>query len=704
MKLAELTVAGFRGFNRTTTISLDGDVVIVAGINGAGKTSFLDAIQWLISGDVPRLRPHSVRPTKDDYLSSRYAASPAFVEAVFADGETKFVAARKGVGSTMETTVDLPDGTQLRGPDADNWLISLIAEPAVNEGRSLRTFVLQQDDVKEFLCATDPKERYTFLATFSGVGEAQQLDRQLQSEVRRLREVARTVRTELDSEALRLDSFVRDLSESRQIAEALRQPRPPEIPQAVARVAQRAGIVAAPDDQPLSVVSRIRVMLGEVDELVEEAAAAMRRAASTYDARVFTEPENLGELNAAAARAEEEAGAAERASVELERRVQKSMEERERLRQFAALALEQLGETCPVCERPYDRDHAVAHLQSLLGDDSEIVAIRRDSDAARERAAAARRSAASARQAVNSAQKAVAEQTAALEAAQKLEDAARAGLAEARSRLGLEESAVDIHHDVDEIRHLLDQLRADLRNAELDAQTLAQREVSASRLKSLESQVEAQQQLITELRARVSTHEAALEQAQNVARWYGEQVVAATADAMQLSGPLLNDLYNRLEVHPSFRRFAFRYDRRYEAGQVRPWVYDDERRVDGNAAQVLSSAQLNALAVCLFLTMNLAREQRLQCAILDDPVQNMDDFNVISLVDVLRSIRGERQVIITTHDERLAILFWRKLRPLRIGERSIIVRLADWTPEGPLLDEEIREPALDEKPLQLVTA
>jgi ABC-type cobalamin/Fe3+-siderophores transport system ATPase subunit len=126
--------------------------------------------------------------------------------------------------------------------------------------------------------------------------------------------------------------------------------------------------------------------------------------------------------------------------------------------------------------------------------------------------------------------------------------------------------------------------------------------------------------------------------------------------------------------------------------------------VDGNAAQVLSSAQLNALAVCLFLTMNLAREQQLECAVLDDPVQNMDDFNVISLVDVLRSIRRERQVIITTHDERLATFFWRKLRPLRLGERSIIVRLGDWTPDGPLVETEIREPALDEKPLQLIKA
>jgi DNA repair exonuclease SbcCD ATPase subunit len=703
MKLAELSVAGFRGFNRMTTIRLDGDVVILAGINGAGKTSFLDAIQWLLSGDVPRLRPHSVRPTRDDYLSSKYSPSPAYVQAVFLDGDGRFVAARKGVGAAMETTVALPDETQLRGSDAERWLGSLVAEPLVNEARSLRTFVLQQDDVKEFLCATDPKERYNFLATFSGVGEAQQLDRQLQAEVKQLREAARNSRAELDTEASRLASFERDLAESQRIATTLRQTARPDVQDALARLAERVGTIPAADESPLAVAGRVRVILDGIEALIEGAEAGLRRAESARERAGTLEIVDVDTLTEASTRADDEASKAETASNELDARVRAAMDQRERIRQFAVLALEQLGETCPVCQQSYDREHAAAHLQSLIGDDSEIIALRQELEVAKERAAESRRSADAARQILGSARTALADRTAAVEGAESADVAARAMLAQANARLALDPSA-DLRHGIDETRNVLDQLRADLRNAEISAQTLTQRQSSVSRIETLESQVKAQRELVSRLGAQASQQETMLHHAQEVARWFGEQVVAATADAMQLSGPLLNDLYNRLEVHPSFRRFSFRYDRRYEAGQVRPWVYDDERRVDGNAAQVLSSAQLNALAVCLFLTMNLAHDQPLRCAIMDDPVQNMDDFNVISLVDVLRSIRGQRQVIVTTHDDRLATLLWRKLRPLKAGERSILIHLSDWTPEGPVVGEDFREPVVDQQPLQVVTA
>jgi DNA repair exonuclease SbcCD ATPase subunit len=572
MRLGELEVAGFRGFNKLRTIPLQGDVVIVAGVNGAGKTSLLDSIQWLVSGDVPRLRAHSVRPTKDDYLSSRYASTPPFVRAVFVDGDHHFIAARRGMGSEMETTVELPNGEQLRGQGAEAWLNSLVAEAASTDGRSLRTFILQQDDVKEFLCATDPKERYNFLATFSGVGEAQALDRQLQGEVRQLREAVRDRRAELANEEQRLAALERDLSESQTIAASLRRPQRRELARALTRLAEHAGIdVTTP--VALEIVSQIELILDQIEAVVEEAAANLRRAQSILrsdDAHTAIDIEALTE---AATRAEDDAEKALELSNELELRVRKLMEERDRLRQFAVLALEQLGDTCPVCQRPYDKDHALEHLNSLVGDDTELVALRQDAADAKARASDARSAALSARQALEAARGAVAARTAVLEEARKLEDVAKSRLAEAQTRIGSDagepemEVDVDAHQNVEDMRRTLDQIRADLRNAEVSARALNQHEAAASRIKSLESEAEAQRQTVVRLRERVSADDGALERAQSVARWFGEQVVDATADAMQLSGPLLNDLYNRLEVHPSFRRFSFRYDRRYEAGQ-----------------------------------------------------------------------------------------------------------------------------------------
>jgi hypothetical protein len=176
--------------------------------------------------------------------------------------------------------------------------------------------------------------------------------------------------------------------------------------------------------------------------------------------------------------------------------------------------------------------------------------------------------------------------------------------------------------------------------------------------------------------------------AESSAKWIGENVTSTTTELVSGIVPLVNQLYTRLDVHPTFRRFDFRSDRRYSAGHVRPWVFDDEAGTDGNPAQLLSSAQLNALATCLFLALNLRHAPRLACALLDDPVQNMDDINVLSLVDTLRGIRERRQIILSTHQEEFASLLWRKLRPLNDAQRTLYIGLANWGLRGP--DVEIR--------------
>jgi DNA repair exonuclease SbcCD ATPase subunit len=57
MRIEELTIANFRGFCEERRVSIPANVVIIRGPNGSGKTSFIDAIQWLLLGDVQRLRP-----------------------------------------------------------------------------------------------------------------------------------------------------------------------------------------------------------------------------------------------------------------------------------------------------------------------------------------------------------------------------------------------------------------------------------------------------------------------------------------------------------------------------------------------------------------------------------------------------------------------------------------------------------------------
>ncbi|CAM4343492.1 exonuclease SbcC [Paenibacillus endophyticus] len=76
-----------------------------------------------------------------------------------------------------------------------------------------------------------------------------------------------------------------------------------------------------------------------------------------------------------------------------------------------------------------------------------------------------------------------------------------------------------------------------------------------------------------------------------------------------------------------------------------------------NASLTFSSAQSNVLAICIFLALGLSQEWTpLRTIGIDDPFQNLDDINVFSFLDVLSQILLDKQVIISTHDDKFANL------------------------------------------------
>src|SRR4051794_6750121 len=97
MRIIEIKLANFRGFARAQSINLDGDIVIVWGPNGTGKTSLLDACQWLVLGDIPRLKRTAIRPG-EDYVSSTYADGPPSVSLTLERDERRLVLTRTGHG------------------------------------------------------------------------------------------------------------------------------------------------------------------------------------------------------------------------------------------------------------------------------------------------------------------------------------------------------------------------------------------------------------------------------------------------------------------------------------------------------------------------------------------------------------------------------------------------------------------------------
>ncbi|MDR7317283.1 AAA family ATPase [Brevibacillus nitrificans] len=88
---------------------------------------------------------------------------------------------------------------------------------------------------------------------------------------------------------------------------------------------------------------------------------------------------------------------------------------------------------------------------------------------------------------------------------------------------------------------------------------------------------------------------------------------------------------------------------------------------------VLSAGQLSMVSLSMFLTVAMGQKKNpFRCYFLDDPIQSMDDLNVLSFVDLLRVEQNEKdqffdQLFITTCNEDLEKLIAHKMKTFNVN-------------------------------------
>lgn len=698
MRIAALTINGFRAWKQEVALDLAADAVIIIARNGQGKTSLLDAIMWSLTGSVPRLG-------SDDVLISKYSETgQAFVSVQLHDPATgKMLKVSRLFDGTSQNVQVESEGSVLAGAAATQCIVENLwptARSAPEPAGALlaaftRSIYLQQDLVRDFIQDQDKQARFAAVSEIIGTGRVTELQMQLDR--------AKTAWTKATNERYEETSSIRKrLGSVREQLSAMATgpidlaaletnwsswwldttPIVKDTP-SLSAASPRA---ASELDRALKLLYSSEMALGrQMDELRDTLAFLQTKPAPVSSPTTsVTERMNALESEIEILTAELDDLRQRQKAFEVEE-AERSKAQTE-IVQLARLALRHLKERCPVCDQKYDSRATHARLEKLLkgtglnapaelGFEKDVAAKTEALSKLAERRAAL---VAELRQAAQADERFHLWQTERMRRVEAFPDSL--------SDEDVTQAILVRTHDIREETLKIQRLRKSGEQLALQVASTSEAQRRAELLQEVKSLAETVERAEAEFGQRNATGELA----GRILNALRESAGDLVKDQLREIEPVLQRIYETCDPHPALkavRLVSGMFRGRGHLGTVIEDPENENARSD-DPARILSSSQINVLAVSLFLALNLTvRNLPLQCAILDDPLQSLDDLNLLGLVDVLRHVKDQRQMFISTHDHRFGGLLRRKLRPVEPGQRTRIVEISDWSREGPIINQ-----------------
>lgn len=129
----------------------------------------------------------------------------------------------------------------------------------------------------------------------------------------------------------------------------------------------------------------------------------------------------------------------------------------------------------------------------------------------------------------------------------------------------------------------------------------------------------------------------------------------------------INKLYNQIDPHPDYKKVKFSCDFKYSHPRLNVSMFNTKGDDEIVPNLYLSTAQVNILSFCIFMAKAMFAKtdkgESLDCIFIDDPIQALDDINILSMIDLLRNVAFtmNKQVILTTHDQNFFELLQKKM-------------------------------------------
>ncbi|MBV7271474.1 AAA family ATPase [Clostridium sp. PL3] len=143
-------------------------------------------------------------------------------------------------------------------------------------------------------------------------------------------------------------------------------------------------------------------------------------------------------------------------------------------------------------------------------------------------------------------------------------------------------------------------------------------------------------------------------------------------------------IYDKISPHPYFKKLEFKYESGSGGTKMTNIVSQENENM--YLDHIFSSAQLNVLALSIFLGLSMNQNSvKFNQLYLDDPIQSMDDINILSFIDLMRcfidSDDFKNDIILSTHDSNFAKLLMIKMR----NKKYKIINFESYGSEGPII-------------------
>lgn len=176
--LTRLKIRDFRGFTDEQELKFDQPVVLLFGENHRGKSSTLNAVEWCLFGEKCVGKKTGIRERIGWEIPNRYVSGGSVaIEVEFKGSDGNYVVTRElsttGRRPLEKIIVQLPDGTELHGDDAERQIYTLFR----SSFQDFMTTVYQHQEAIRATLTQEPRDRNDAIDRLLGLSEYRELVR-----------------------------------------------------------------------------------------------------------------------------------------------------------------------------------------------------------------------------------------------------------------------------------------------------------------------------------------------------------------------------------------------------------------------------------------------------------------------------------------------------------------------------------------------